>query len=155
MRPERSVTIRFVADLVLYDGVCGLCDRFTQFILARDRRGRFVFASLQSEVAEALLSRHGRDARKLDTVYVCAGYGSPQETLHAKSRAVLYVFRALGGVWALSRVAGLLPTRALDAIYDWVAARRYRVFGRSDVCLLPPPEQRARFVDIGAAPGGG
>ncbi len=137
MRPERSVTIRFVADLVLYDGVCGLCDRFTQFILARDRRGRFVFASLQSEVAEALLSRHGRDARKLDTVYVCAGYESPQETLHAKSRAVLYVFRAL------------------DAIYDWVAARRYRVFGRSDVCLLPPPEQRARFVDIGAAPGGG
>lgn len=142
---------------MLYDGVCGLCSRFTRFILARDTAKRFVFASLQSELAEALLMRHGRSALALDTVYVCAGYGSERETLLAKSQAVLFVLRALGGVWAVVGLAGvglagILPRKFLDRVYDWVAARRYRVFGRSDVCLLPPPEQRARFVDIGAAP---
>ncbi len=155
LRLWRSVTLRVVADLVLYDGVCGLCDRFTRFILARDRKGRFVFASLQSEVAETLLARHGRDPRRLETVYVCAEYGSQQEKLYTKSRAVLFVLRALGGPWALSRAAAVLPTRFLDVIYDWIAARRYRMFGRSDVCMLPPREQRARFIDVGAAPGDG
>ena len=144
-----------MAELVLYDGVCGLCNRFTRFILAHDRSGRFEFASLQSELAEALLSRHGRNAAALDTVYVCADYGGPGETLHAKSAAVLFVLRGLGGVWALGRFAGILPRRFLDRIYDWVAARRYRVFGRSEVCLVPPPDQRARFVDIGAGAGDG
>jgi predicted DCC family thiol-disulfide oxidoreductase YuxK len=87
----------------------------------------------------------------LDTVYVVSDYGGAAEALHAKGRAALYVLRALGGPWRLAAFLSVLPDGVLDAAYDFVAKRRYRFFGRAEVCLLPPPEHRARFVDLGEA----
>lgn len=134
-------------DLVLYDGVCGLCNRLVRFILKRDRRRQFRFASLQGPLAEALLRRHGFDARDLDTFYLVADHQGPGEQVFARARAVLVVLRKLGGIWAVSRAFAPLPSRWLDAAYDFVAARRYRWFGRADACPLPPPEHRAMFLD--------
>jgi len=96
-------------DLVLYDGVCGLCNRTNQFILKRDRADRFRFASLQSELAKQLLGRHGYVADALDTVYVVADWQGPAEAVFSKAGAALFVLRALGGVWTLASVLGLLP----------------------------------------------
>jgi predicted DCC family thiol-disulfide oxidoreductase YuxK len=145
-----------VPDLLLYDGVCGLCDRLNRFVLRRDRRGRFRFAPLQGSLAADLLRRHGRDARDLDTVFVVLDHGGPGERVLWKARAVLHVLRSLGGAWALARSLEWLPPRWLDAAYDLVAVRRYRLFGRSETCLLPPAEHRSRFVDQpGAGPHGG
>jgi predicted DCC family thiol-disulfide oxidoreductase YuxK len=133
--------------VILYDGVCGLCNRLNRFVLARDPTGRFRFAALQSTLAGEILARHGRDPRDLDTLYLVLGHGRPGERLLERSDAVLWILRELGGAW---RAAGLLravPRRLRDLGYDLVARTRYRLFGRYDACPLPDPRHRARFLD--------
>lgn len=133
-------------DVVLYDGVCGLCNRLVRFILRRDPGGRFRFAALQSPLGAELLRRHGRDARDLDAVYLLAGYGTPGERLLSRAGAVVRILRSLGGAWRAALILEILPSRLLDAAYDFVAARRYRIFGRAEACLAPPAEFRSRFL---------
>lgn len=135
------------ADIILYDGVCGLCNGFVQFVLPRDREGIFRFAALQSPVARDLLSRHGKDPTDLDTISVVVSRAGEGERLLQKSRAVLHVFWRLGVPWTLSALFAPLPTRLLDAAYDVVARNRYKLFGKSDTCVLPAPEWRDRFLD--------
>jgi len=135
--------------ILLYDGVCGLCNRLVQFILRRDRAGIFRFASLQSDLAARVLARHGRDTRDLDTVYVVVNYDAPTEALFARSDAVHFVFTQLGGMWRASAILlKLLPHPLCDFAYDAIARRRYRIFGRSETCILPAPENRERFLDV-------
>lgn len=135
--------------IILYDGVCGLCNRLVQFILRRDRGGVFRFASLQSALAASILSRHGADARDLDTVYVVVNCDEAEELLLARSDAVLFVLGRLDGVWwAIGFMFGILPRAEREFVYRFVARRRYRVFGRSDACILPAPENRERFLDV-------
>jgi predicted DCC family thiol-disulfide oxidoreductase YuxK len=141
-----------MAHLVLYDGVCGLCNRLNQFTLKRDSGDRFRFAALQSPIAGELLQRYGRDASDLNTVYVIVNYGAPDVRLLSKGRAVLFVLRALGRIWSLARIFELLPSRFVDRLYDLVARRRYRWFGRFDACVVPQPRDRSKFLDDGAAP---
>jgi predicted DCC family thiol-disulfide oxidoreductase YuxK len=138
-----------VATLILYDGLCGLCNRLNQFILRRDAHDRFRFAALQGALAGDLLRRHGRDARDLDTVFVVKNYGEPGQTLLSKGRAIIFVLRTLGGLWTLAGIFNLLPRRLLDAAYDQIARRRYRWFGRYDACPLPAPGVRQKFLDGG------
>ena len=132
--------------LLLYDGVCGLCDRLVQFVLRHDRGGRFRFAALQSPLAASLLRGYGRDASDLDTVYVIARYGEPAAKLLSKGRAVLFVLAELGGIWRLASVLRVLPRPLLDFGYDHIARRRYRWFGRYDACPLPTPATKAKFL---------
>lgn len=141
-----------MADLVLYDGVCGLCNRLNQFILKRDSGDRFRFAALQSSIAAELLHRYGRDASDLNTVYVIMKYGAPDERLLSKGRAILFVLGALGRIWRLARIFELLPPRLLDRLYDVVARRRYRWFGRFDACVVPQARDRSKFLDDGTTP---
>jgi predicted DCC family thiol-disulfide oxidoreductase YuxK len=135
--------------LILYDGACGLCHGLCRFVLARDRRARFRFAALQGELAGAVLGRHGRDPRDLDTLYLVLDPGGPGERLLARSDAVLAILRGLGGVWRLSGALRIVPRRLRDLGYGVVARRRYRWFGRDDACPLPDPRHRARFLDRG------
>jgi len=127
--------------VVLYDGTCGLCDRSVQLILRHDRRGRFRFAALQSDIGRALLARHGLPVDALDTVVLV-------EDGHAytKSSAALRVARGMDAPWPAFRVFSLVPRPVRDFFYDRVAKSRYRIFGRVDACMLPPPEVRARFL---------
>ena len=140
-----SVTVD--APVILYDGVCGLCNRLNRFVLARDPTGRFRFASLQSALAADILGRHGHDPRDLDTLYLVLALGRPDERLLRKSDAVLWIVRALGGAWRASGVLRLVPRAIRDLVYDLVARTRYRLFGRFDACPLPDPRHRARFLD--------
>ena len=115
-----------MTDLVLYDGVCGLCNRLNRFILERDSADRFRFAPLQSSLAATALRRLGRNTHDMDTFYVLADYGGPGEAVHSKGRAILFVLERLGGILGWARVLRLLPTAMLDAAYGWVARRRFR-----------------------------
>jgi predicted DCC family thiol-disulfide oxidoreductase YuxK len=133
--------------ILLYDGVCGLCNRLVRFVLERDREGRFRFAQLQGPYAAAVLARHGRDAADLDTMYVVEHPGGPDERLRERARAALFVAGRLGWPWRALRVLGVLPTALLDLGYRAVAASRYRLFGRSASCPLPAPGWAERFVD--------
>jgi len=133
-------------EIVLYDGVCGLCNGLVRFVLPRDRARRFRFAALQSRAAAEILARHGKDPRALDTMYVAVPGGGGERLLE-RSRAVLHVLRALGAPWSAGAVVAPLPTALLDAAYGLVARQRYRLFGRAEACLLPRPEWRDRFID--------
>ncbi len=134
--------------IVLYDGVCGLCNRAVQFLLRRDRHDRFRFASLQSDFAARLLERHGIDHTKLDTVYAVVHQGESNETVLAKSDAFLLFARVLGGVWGLARVGRLIPRAVRDRLYDLVANNRYRLFGKSESCMLPDPAYKHKFLEV-------
>jgi predicted DCC family thiol-disulfide oxidoreductase YuxK len=139
--------------ILLYDGVCGLCNRSVQFILRHDRKARFRFAALQSTFAAPILRRHGANPAELETVYVVVNHeptkqDQPEEALLARSDAVLFVLRQLGGVWqALAVLLRLLPRPLRDRGYGVVAHYRYRIFGRYDSCPMPSAETRARFLD--------
>jgi len=133
--------------LVLYDGVCGLCNRLLQFLLAHDHRAVFSFASLQSSIGQAMVERFGGDPHDLNSFYLFANYKTPRIKPLIKSRAAIFVAGELGWPWKVLRAAGFLPTVALDLIYDLIARNRYRVFGRSETCLVPAPQVRDRFVE--------
>jgi predicted DCC family thiol-disulfide oxidoreductase YuxK len=135
--------------IILYDGVCGLCNRLVQFLLKHDREGRLHFASLQSEFAAKVLGRHGIDAKDLDTVHVVVNYDQPGERVLQRSDAILRAGRELGGFWGTSSsIARVVPRPLRDIAYKLVATNRYRVFGKFDTCMLPDPSQRSRFIDI-------
>jgi predicted DCC family thiol-disulfide oxidoreductase YuxK len=134
--------------LLLYDGVCGLCDHLVQFVLARDPHGVFDFAPLQSATGRAAVAREGGDPEALTSFYVVRDYRTDEARSLVKGRAALFVGRALGWPWRAVGLFGVLPTTVLDWGYDLVARYRYRVFGRFDQCVLPRPEQRKRFVDF-------
>ena len=135
------------ANLVLYDGVCGLCNRLLQFVLAHDRRGVFRFASLQSATGQTMVARAGGDAGELTTFYVFANYETAEARPLTRSGAALFVASRLGWPWKAARVLGILPKVLLDRAYDLVARSRYRLFGRLEHCVVPRPEHRRRFVD--------
>jgi predicted DCC family thiol-disulfide oxidoreductase YuxK len=135
--------------ILLYDGICGLCNRLIQFILPRDRDATFRFASLQSALAASVLARHAVNLVDLDTVYVVLNYTAPDESLLARSDAIVFVLRQLEGFWrACALVFKLLPRPARDWMYGLVARHRYRIFGRYDTCPLPTEDTRARFLDL-------
>ena len=132
--------------VVLYDGVCGLCNRLNRFLLKRDRHDRFRFASLQSDIAAKLLQRHGANAIDLDTVYVLVDYGQPGEKMLSRSDAIIHVLQRVGGIWSLASVGAILPKSFRDALYEIVATNRYRVFGKFDVCLMPEERFKHKFL---------
>lgn len=140
--------------ILLYDGVCGLCNRLVQFVLRRDPvAGVFHFAALQSPLAARILSRHGVVARDLDTLYVVVNAEQADEMLLSRSDAVIFILRRLGGAGrSFWRPVGLLlklfPRAARDWGYGVVARSRYRMFGRYDACPLPTEETRSRFLDL-------
>jgi predicted DCC family thiol-disulfide oxidoreductase YuxK len=134
--------------LVLYDGVCGLCNRLNQFVLERDRRAVFDFASLQSAAGRSAVQRFGRNPDHLDTFHVVTNYRSDRAALLSKSRAALFVIKTIGGGWTWLRTFGVLPEALLDRGYDLIARHRYRLFGRSESCLMPSADYKTRFIDV-------
>lgn len=138
--------------ILLYDGVCGLCNRFVQFILKHDRSDQFRFAALQSEFARRVLERHGVNALDLDTVYLVEHYQQAEESLLNRSDAAIAVGRVLGGWWLLcAGIFRVLPNAMRNWVYNAVAQRRYAMFGKYDACVLPNPKDQYKFLDRSSA----
>ena len=134
--------------IVLYDGVCGLCNRLVQFLLKRDHKDLLRYASLQSDFAEIVLKRHGLNPKDLDTVCVVLNHGESNERVLTRSDAILHLGKELGGIWSIGAACGrILPHWLRDSLYRFVARNRYRVFGKYDTCMLPEPRHRAKFLD--------
>lgn len=135
--------------IVLYDGVCGVCNRFVQFILSRDHDAILRFASLQSDFAARILARHSENPTDLDTVYVVLNHELPNEYLLSRSDAIIFVLKQLGGQWRpVVLPFQLLPKFLRDTYYNLIARHRYRLFGRTKVCALPRTQDRNRFLDL-------
>jgi predicted DCC family thiol-disulfide oxidoreductase YuxK len=140
--PEIGPASAQAAAVVLFDGTCNLCNGWVQFLLRRDARRRFRFASLQSSAGEALARSHGLPAGMVASVVVIDG-----DRAYLRSSAVLRICRALPGLWPALSVLALVPVSLRDRVYDWVAANRYRWFGRRERCWLPAGEWRDRFLE--------
>ena len=134
--------------IVLYDGVCGLCNRLVQFLLKRDRHDRLRFASLQSDFASTVLRRHNLDPHDLDTVHVVLDHGKPNERVLRRSDAVVHVVQRLDGFWKVAALGKLLPRWFRDGIYRLVATYRYQVFGKAESCILPSAKDRSKFIEV-------
>jgi predicted DCC family thiol-disulfide oxidoreductase YuxK len=133
--------------LVLYDGVCGLCNRLLQFLLRHDRHRVFRFASLQSVVGASIVERSGGNPAELTSFYVVADYETGAPRVFTRSDAALFVAGALGWPWRAAQLTRFVPHAIRDRAYDLVARSRYRVFGRYERCLVPRPEFRNRFIE--------
>jgi predicted DCC family thiol-disulfide oxidoreductase YuxK len=127
------------APVVLYDGLCGLCDRWVQWVLRRDPGGVFRFAPLQSAAAARLLGE-GR-ASLPDSIVLLDGEG-----VHTESEAVLRIARRLGRLGLLRAAAVVVPKALRDGVYRLVARNRARIFGRLPACRVPTPAERSRFL---------
>lgn len=135
--------------VVLYDGVCGLCNGFVRFLLARDGADRFRFAPLQSELGREAVRARGGDPDRLSTIYVIEGAGTEREVVRVRGRAAIRCVRALGGAWRAARIFDLVPRVLADLVYRAVAKARYRLFGKHESCPLPTPEERGKFLATG------
>lgn len=132
--------------LVLYDGVCALCNGTVKFLIKRDRGDRFRFAPLQSELGRDVVRRYGGDPDDLDTIYLVVSYGKDQERILKRSRAVLTAVDALGGGWKVLGALRVIPAFISDLGYRLIAKLRYRLFGKHDACPVPEPEHRHKFL---------
>lgn len=126
--------------LIYYDGLCGLCDRFVRFVLTRDRRHRYRFAPLQGETARARLP-HLPNPETSSTVILEDG-----GKFRVRSDAALAILVGLGGGWRSAALLRVIPRPIRDAVYDWIARRRFRWFGRREECRVPEPAQREQFL---------
>ncbi|WP_240687947.1 thiol-disulfide oxidoreductase DCC family protein [Pseudalkalibacillus hwajinpoensis] len=126
-------------NVILFDGVCNLCNGLVKFMFKYDKKAIFSFASLQSEVADKLL-REARIIEAPDSVIVIRD----GEAL-VKSEAALYIVKRLGGIFNLLLIFHIIPRGVRDKLYDVIARRRYKWFGKQEACMIPTPEQRSRF----------
>jgi predicted DCC family thiol-disulfide oxidoreductase YuxK len=145
MTPQATSTD--VRRVVLYDGLCGMCDGVVQFLLRHDKKDAFRFAPQQGEAARQILARHALDPATLETICVVENYHAPHERICTKSDAALRIADGLGGIWTLALAARLLPRFLRDAGYDLIARNRYRIFGQRTECRNPVAEDLHKFLE--------
>lgn len=132
--------------MLLYDGVCGVCNAAVRTILRFDPHGTLRFAALDSDFALQVFARHPA-VKDVDSVVFVDEPEQPGERVAVRSAAALRVVDYLGGPWKVLTAARVIPAPLRDWLYDRIAGVRYRIFGKYDTCPLPPPEVRARFLD--------
>jgi predicted DCC family thiol-disulfide oxidoreductase YuxK len=135
-----------VPPILLYDGSCGFCQASVQWVLRRDRHRTLRFAPLQGVAGTAILARHPA-LDGADSVVWVDDPGGALERVAIKSGAARRILGYLGGRWGLLRVCWVVPRVIRDGIYDLIARHRHRIPIGADACLLPGPEERARFLD--------
>ena len=127
--------------ILLFDGVCNLCNGLVKFIIRRDRGAKIRFAPLQSPAGQSLLKISGLAANEIDSVVYMSG-----DKRFLKSSAVLHLLKELGGGWRLFYVFIIIPKFIRDFFYNIIARMRYKVFGKTESCMVPTPDIKERFL---------
>ena len=127
--------------VLLFDGVCNLCNHSVQFVLKRDKHKYFKFAALQSDSGQKLLDQFDLPIRDFTSFVLIEN-----DKIYLKSTAVLHVVKHLGGVWFLLYVFIIIPRPIRDFFYNLIAKNRYKIFGKQETCMLPTPELKERFL---------
>lgn len=142
LNPETS-TLNIPRDkpILLFDGVCNLCNGFVQFVIRRDPKAKIRFAALQSEVGQQLLKEANMPLEELSTVVLWE-----KGKFYTHSDVPLRVARYLDGLLSVYAVYTVIPKFIRDGIYNWIASNRYHWFGKQESCMLPTPELQARFL---------
>lgn len=134
--------VRKTKSILLFDGLCNLCDSSVQFVMKRDSKRQFLFTSLQSVAATAFLKAQPETIQNSDSIILVTSDG-----VYSKSTAALKIAIKLKGLWFLMGIFFILPAFIRDAIYDFIAKKRYQWFGKSDRCRIPTPEEQNLFID--------
>ena len=128
--------------IILFDGVCNLCNGAVQFVIKRDTKNQFLFASLQSEEGKQILEDHNFPMNKMDSFFLVEN-GKVSD----KSTAALKVLKKLSGPWSLLYGFIIVPKFIRDGVYNWIAKNRYQWFGQKDECMIPTAELKAKFLN--------
>lgn len=128
--------------IILFDGVCNLCNGAVQFIIKRDQEDTFLFAALQSETGKKLIAERGIDTAKTDSII----FIDPGVAYYTKSEAALEIGSHLKGYSTISKILGLIPNSLSNIIYDFIARNRYKWYGKKEFCMVPTPELQAKFL---------
>lgn len=129
--------------VLLFDGVCNLCNSSVQFIIKNDKKGKFKFASLQSDYGQKAIKDYNLGDENLKTVILIA-----DGKAYKKSTAALEVAKRMDGLWPLLYIFWIVPYPLRDLIYNWVANNRYKWFGKKDQCMIPSPALKDRFIEV-------
>lgn len=127
--------------IILFDGVCNLCNGAVNFVIKRDPRNVFKFTPLQEKQGVLLLKKHAVDARKLDSIVLIEN-----GNVYIKSSAALRIAKKLSGLWPLFFVLLIIPSFIRDGVYDFIAKNRYKWFGKKEQCMIPTPGFREKFL---------
>ncbi len=127
--------------IILFDGVCNLCNSSVIFAIKRDKNDVFRFAALQSEIGEQLTSKYNIDTSKTDSIILIDG-----EKYYEKSSAALHIAKYLSGGWPLLYSFIILPKFIRDSVYNFIAKNRYKWYGKKESCMIPTPELQAKFL---------
>ncbi|NVJ89514.1 MAG: DUF393 domain-containing protein [Flavobacteriaceae bacterium] len=128
--------------IILFDGVCNLCNSFVNKIIEKDKKNIFVFAAIESEIGNKITDYLKIDTTKIESIILY----EPNVSYDLKSTAALKIMKEFGGFWCFVQISYILPEFFRDAIYDVVAKNRYKWFGKKDSCMIPIPELKAKFL---------
>jgi len=128
--------------LILFDGVCNLCNASVNFIIKRDNYQHFKFASIQSDAGKQILLQHNKKKHSLTSIILIYN-----NTLYYKSTAILKLLYILGGIYSLSVIGYLIPKKLRDWLYDYIAKNRYKWYGKSKSCMMPSTQLKQRFLE--------
>ena len=129
--------------IILFDGVCNLCDSAVQFIIKHDKKDIFRFISLQSDLGKEITNYLGINRTNLDSIILY----QPGYAYYHKSQAVFKIAKDLGGIYSLSTIFSILPSSITDNMYDYIARNRYNWYGKKESCMLPTNDLKAKFLE--------
>jgi predicted DCC family thiol-disulfide oxidoreductase YuxK len=128
--------------IILFDGVCNLCNGAVNYVIEHDKKDRFRFAALQSDIGQKLISERHIDTSVVDSIILV----EPGIAYYIKSDAAIEIARDLGGVWSVLALFRWIPVRLRNIVYDFIAKNRYTWYGKKDQCMVPTPELKAKFL---------
>ena len=129
--------------IILFDGVCNLCNNSALKVIKYDKNNVFLFAAIQSKIGKKIINHIGLDISKIDSIILY----EPGISYYVKSTAVLKVMQNFGGIWNLSCLFLIFPENFRNIIYDYIAKNRYRWFGKKEFCMIPTPKLKAKFLN--------
>jgi predicted DCC family thiol-disulfide oxidoreductase YuxK len=142
LKKSQRIVIAVQSPLILFDGVCNLCNAWARFVIRRDPTGVFRFAAQQSLVGQAMIEDRLRGAARSSSVILIE-----DQAIYTESDAVLEILARLGPPWSWIGILRVIPLRVRDACYRFIANHRYRWFGRTEVCQVPSADIKSRFLD--------
>ncbi len=129
--------------IILFDGICNLCNNSVLKVIKYDKKDHFVFVALQSKSGQDIINYLKIDVSKIDSIILY----QPGVAYDIKSTAALKIMKDFGGFWVLTQVFEILPTPIRDYFYDYIAKNRYKWFGKKESCMIPTPELKAKFLN--------
>jgi predicted DCC family thiol-disulfide oxidoreductase YuxK len=132
----------FNKKIILFDGVCNLCNSAVQFVIKHDKDDVFRFVALQSELGQEILAYIGLDVKNIDSIVLY----EPGVAYYYKSDAALQIAKRLNGLFSLGIIFKIIPTGIRNSLYDYIAKNRYKWYGKKESCMLPTPELKAKFL---------